>query len=261
MLPVHDALQVADIRAHLDAATLHTLRDIHVFSTLDSTNRWALQAGQCGEACFAEQQTAGRGRRGRQWQSPAGVNLYLSVRWCFAAVPPHLPLLSLVAGLAVAEALEDCAIHGHGLKWPNDVYYAGKKLGGILLEAVGSLQQVVIGIGLNVNRLPTATSAIDQPWSSLRACAGREFDRNQVVAAILTRLLPGLQVFSRLDMAQFQRNWQHWDVLHGCPVRVLAGSEVIEGIACGVDVQGQLRLEVRDGVIKAFSSADVSVRM
>ena len=269
---MHNELDAGLIRAALTADVAQLLGDIQVFASLDSTNAWALQHAQCGDVCLAEQQTAGRGRRGKAWESPAGTNVYLSLRWCFEAVPAHLPMLGLVTGLAVAEALRDCGIEGHGVKWPNDIVLPpsplageglgmGGKLGGILLEAVGSLQQVVIGIGLNVNRLPTATSAIDQPWSSLRACAGREFDRNQVVAAILTRLLLGLQVFSRLDMAQFQRNWQHWDVLHGCPVRVLAGSEVIEGIACGVDVQGQLRLEVRDGVIKAFSSADVSVRM
>ena len=262
---MHNELDAGLIRAALTADVAQLLGDIQVFASLDSTNAWALQHAQCGDVCLAEQQTAGRGRRGKAWESPAGTNVYLSLRWCFETVPAHLPMLGLVTGLAVAEALRDCGIEGHGVKWPNDIVVGGnnhlQKLGGILLEAVGSLQQVVIGIGLNVNRLPTATSAIDQPWGSLRACAGREFDRNQVVAAILTRLLPGLQVFSRLDMAQFQRNWQHWDVLHGCPVRVLAGSEVIEGIACGVDVQGQLRLEVRDGVIKAFSSADVSVRM
>ncbi len=117
------------IRRSLDEASLAALGEIHIFPELDSTNRWALQQGQCGDVCLAEQQTAGRGRRGRQWQSPPGVNLYLSLRWCFAQVPAHLPLLSLVTGLAVAEALEDCAIQGHGLKWPNDVYYAGKEAG------------------------------------------------------------------------------------------------------------------------------------
>ena len=261
MLAMHDALRVADIRAQLDTATLHALRDIHVFAALDSTNRWALQAGQCGEACFAEQQTAGRGRRGRQWQSPAGVNLYLSVRWCFAAVPPHLPLLSLVTGLAVAEALEDCAIHGHGLKWPNDVYYAGKKLGGILLEAVGSLQQVVIGIGLNVNMLPETGVDIDQPWTSLQHITGETLVRNTLAAALLQRLVKRLHAFPQLDMAQFQHDWQRWDVLAGRQVQALMGTETLQGLASGVNNQGQLRIVLRDGFIKNLSSADVSVRM
>lgn len=270
-------LDATTIRAQLTASAAEAVRGIHVFPALDSTNRWALQEGQCGEVCLAEQQTAGRGRRGRQWQSPQGVNLYLSLRWCFTAVPEQLPLLSLVTGLAVAEALQDLGLRGHGVKWPNDIVFASplgeenaafggqsplKKLGGILLEAVGSLQQVVIGIGLNVNMLPdSAEAAIDQPWTSLQQIQGKPWERNRVSAAILSRLLSRLQVFSALDMAQFHRDWQRWDVLLDTPVRVLTGGASIAGVAAGVDTQGQLRLELTDGLIKVFSSADVSVRM
>lgn len=261
MQNITDSLQVDLIRQLLDVAALSVLHDIHVFSKLDSTNRWALQEGQCGDICLAERQTAGRGRRGRQWESPAGVNLYLSLRWCFAHVPENLPILSLVTGLAVVQALEDCAITGHGLKWPNDVYYAGRKLGGILLETVGSLEQVVIGIGLNVNMLPEAGAAIDQPWVSLREIQGKTMDRNLLVAAILNHLLARLQAFPMLDVAQFHQEWQRWDVLDRSPVRVLSGSQVVEGIACGVDSRGQLLVKLNDSFIKAFSSADVSVRM
>lgn len=260
-----DELNAPLIRGMLTAEVTQGLGDIHVIARLDSTNTWVLQNAQCGDVCIAEQQTAGRGRRGKVWESPAGTNVYLSLRWCFETMPANLPMLSLVTGVAVAEALRDCGVEGHGVKWPNDIVVRRgnqlQKLGGILLEAVALSPQVVIGIGVNVNRLPTTASAIDQPWSSLRACMGWKFNRNQVIAAILTRLLPRLRVFSRLDMAQFQRHWQHWDVLQGHPVRVLAGGEVTEGIVRGVDSQGQLQLAVKAGVVKAFSSADVSVRM
>ncbi|MBU0654518.1 MAG: biotin--[acetyl-CoA-carboxylase] ligase [Gammaproteobacteria bacterium] len=260
MQPITDALQASIIRQQLGAAT-QWLHDIQVFAELDSTNRWMLQQGQCGEVCLAERQTAGRGRRGRQWESPEGVNLYLSLRWCFAQVPKNLPILSLVTGLAVVDALEDCAITGHGLKWPNDVYYAGRKLGGILLEAVGSLEQIVIGIGLNVNMLPETGAAIDQPWVSLREIHGAPMNRNTLASVIIERLLARLQTFPQLDVAQFQQEWQRRDVLDQRPVRVLSGSHVSEGVACGVDSQGQLQVRLRGGSIKTFSSADVSVRM
>lgn len=261
LLPINEALQAAGIRAQLDETTLHALHDIHVFSALDSTNRWALQQGQCGDVCLAEQQTAGRGRRGRQWQSPPGVNLYLSVRWCFTLVPQHLSLLSLVTGLAVAEALEDCAIHGHGLKWPNDVYYDGRKLGGILLEAVGSLEHVVMGIGLNVNMLPDMVAGIDQPWISLQHITGRPVERNRLAAAVLRRLFKRLQAFPTLDIAQFQQEWRQRDVLLGHQVQAFSGTETLQGLASGIDDQGQLRIILTDGLIKNLSSADVSVRM
>ncbi|WML89901.1 biotin--[acetyl-CoA-carboxylase] ligase [Thiothrix lacustris] len=261
MLPITEPLQASEIRRQLDSATLLALNDIHVFPELDSTNRWALQQGVCGDVCLAEQQSAGRGRRGRQWQSPSGVNVYLSIRWCFTPVPEHLPLLSLVTGLAVAEALEDCAIHGHGLKWPNDVYYDGKKLGGILLEAVGSLEQVVIGIGLNVNMLPEAGAEIDQPWTSLQQIAGKPVERNVLVSAVLQRLLKRLRGFSRLDMAQFQQDWRQRDVLLGRQVQAFSGTETLQGLASGINNQGQLIINFSDGSIRNLSSADVSVRM
>lgn len=256
-----DSLQASAIRVALDTATLARLRDIHIFAELDSTNRWCLQEGQCGDVCLAGQQTAGRGRRGRHWESPPGVNLYLSLRWCFAQVPEHLPILGLVVGLAVAEALEACGIHRHALKWPNDIYHSGQKLGGILLEAVGKPEQVVIGIGLNVNMPAVVGSAIDQPWTSLLAVTGEQQSRNELVAAILQRLVWRLLAFPRLDMAKFHQDWQGWDMLARRRVQVLSGAETIDGIACGLDPQGQLRLLLSNGLMKTFSSADVSVRM
>jgi BirA family biotin operon repressor/biotin-[acetyl-CoA-carboxylase] ligase len=163
--------------------------------------------------------------------------------------------------LAVAYALEDCAIHGHGLKWPNDVYYDGKKLGGILLEAVGSLEEVVIGIGLNVNMLPASGAAIDQPWTSLQQIRGEPVERHALIVAILQRLIPRLKAFPRLDMAQFQHDWQHRDLLQGREVLAHSGTETLRGLASGVDNRGQLRIILQDGSIKNLSSADVSVRL
>lgn len=262
MLPsATDALQEDAICRRLDPAVASALHGLHIFPQLDSTNRWVLQEGQCGDVCLAEQQTAGRGRRGRQWLSPPGVNLYLSLRWCFGQTPERLPMLGLVTGLAVAEALADCGLRGHGLKWPNDVYYDGEKLGGILLEAVGALEQIVIGIGLNVNMQVEAGGGIDQPWTSLRMALGGPVARNTLAAALLNRLVPRLQMFSHLDMAQFRQDWQAWDVLGQREVRVVAGSEVLLGLASGVDDRGQLRIKLYDGSIRTLSSADVSVRM
>lgn len=262
-MPMHrfDSLQAKAIHAGLEREVRAVLGGIQIFQELDSTNRWCLQEGQCGDVCLAEQQTAGRGRRGRHWESPAGVNLYLSLRWCFAQIPEHLSMLGLVVGLAVAEALDSCGIQGHSLKWPNDVYYQGKKLGGILLEAVGNLHQVVIGIGLNVNMPGVPNAAIEQPWTSLLDITGKPQSRNRLVAAILQKLLLRLQAFPQLDMAQFQQDWQGWDTLAQRQVRVLSGTQVMDGVACGVDSQGQLRILSSDGLIKNFSSADVSVRM
>lgn len=257
---MHNKLNETAIRTQLDAVTQTGLRTIHVFTQLDSTNRWCLQEGQCGDVCLAEQQTAGRGRRGRAWESPAGGNIYLSLRWCFDSVPEQLPMLGLVVGIAVAEALQDVGIRGHRVKWPNDITHQGKKLGGILLETVDTSQTVVIGIGLNVN-MQTCAETIDQPWTSLQIIHAQTFDRNLIVAAVLRRLLPRLHTFSALDMAQFQHDWLDWDMLFGHSVRVLSGNTTMEGLARGIDQQGQLRVELNDGSVTVFSSADISVRM
>ena len=256
-----EPLRASEIRRRLSTGVLWSLEEIHVFPELESTNAWALQHGVCGDVCLADQQTAGRGRRGREWQSPAGMNVYLSVRWCFKPVPEYLPLLSLVTGLAVADALEDCAIHGHGLKWPNDLYYDGKKLGGILLEAVGSPKDVVIGIGLNVNMLLESGAAIDQPWTSLQQIRGEPVERHALIVAILQRLIPRLKAFPRLDITQFQHDWQRRDLLQGREVLVQSGTETLQGLASGVDNRGQLKITLYDGSIKNLSSADVSVRL
>ena len=234
---------------------------LQIFNQLPSTNQWLLEHGQCGDVCLTEQQTAGRGRRGRVWDSPAGLNIYLSLKYCFAAIPEHLGMLGLSIGLSVAEALAQCGICQHGVKWPNDIYIQQQKVGGILLEAVGALQQVVVGIGLNVNVQPQHNSLITQPWTSLAAEQGQTLNRNHLIAALLNQLSADFQTFSSLNMAEFQRHWQRWDVLDQQPVRVMAGNEHYEGIACGIDSQGQLRLQRPNGSITTFSSADVSVRM
>lgn len=260
-MPFTEALDATQIYENLPSSHHAALGEIHIFEQLDSTNAWALQHGQCADVCLAEQQLAGRGRRGRDWVSPAGVNVYFSLRWCFAEVPQNLPLLSLMTGVAVAQALQDCGLQRHGIKWPNDIYYQGNKLGGILLESIGSLQQVVLGIGLNVNLLAETDVAIDQAWTSWYEIQGTPLSRNTLVAALLNRLLPRLQQFVTQDTASLLAEWQHWDLLRHCEVKVFSADKTYLGIASGVDSQGQLRISLNNGQIKVFSSADVSVRM
>ncbi|MEZ5478414.1 MAG: biotin--[acetyl-CoA-carboxylase] ligase [Thiolinea sp.] len=184
------------------------------------------------------------------------------MRWCFATVPAHYGLLSLVTGIAVAQALQVRGLHGHGLKWPNDLYHDGRKLGGILLQTAQPLQQVVIGIGLNVNMLPEQVEglAIDQPWTSLVAALGRSEDRHALLATLLEQLIPALQAFPQLDAAEFSRNWTQWDLLAGRTVRVQDGMNIVHGQAQGLDAQGQLQLLTADGQLRSFAAADVSVR-
>jgi BirA family biotin operon repressor/biotin-[acetyl-CoA-carboxylase] ligase len=245
----------------LAPAVKATVQAIHIFPQLDSTNTWLLeQPNACFSVCLAEEQTAGRGRRGRVWQSPKAGNIYFSLRWCFEQVPANYGCLGLVVGVAVAEALAAYGLQGQMLKWPNDIYYQGQKLGGILLQTAQPLQQVVIGIGLNTGMPREAGANIDQAWCDLSEILQQSIDRNHLVAAILEQLIPALQTFPDFKMANFKQQWQRWDWLDNQAVSVNTGQEILQGLACGLDEQGQLQLVLADGSRRAFSSADVSVR-
>lgn len=253
-------LDRAAILACLPADVAAEVGELQIFSELASTNEWLLEQGGCDDVCLAEQQTAGRGRRGRVWQSPSHKNICFSLRWCFTAVPAHYGSLSLQVGLAVARALQEAGLNGHGLKWPNDIYYNGRKLGGILLQTAQPLQQVVIGIGLNVNMQTGDGEAIDQPWCSLAEILGKDVDRNHLLALLLKHLLPALKAFPTLDKTQFAADWRQWDILRNREVRVHAAANVFHGQVQGINEQGQLDVLLNSGKQQFFSSADVSVR-
>ena len=243
-----------------------TFPNIHIFNHVDSTNTWLKQNGTCGDVCIAEQQTAGRGRRGNQWLSPNAENIYLSINACFATMPSHLSLLSLVVGLSIVNALQKIGLSDHGVKWPNDIYWQGQKMGGILIESVTSSPKkraglsVVIGIGLNINMPALAGEKIDQPWVSLSKILDRRIDRNQLLALLLEQLLDDLQGFEQLDLALFEQQWQQWDVLNGQPVNILRQYEALAGIVQGLDRQGRIGVRLESGELRYFSSAEIRLK-
>ncbi len=238
--------------------------DIH--PTVDSTNRLLMERRAAGLAsgfvCLAEHQSAGRGRRGRAWVSPFGANLYLSVLWRFELGPEALAALSLVVGVCIAETLRREGVTGVGLKWPNDVYWEGRKLAGILLEMSGESSgycDVVVGVGINVNMPRAAGGAIDQPWVDLGTIGGRPLDRNRLAAGVLDRLLPGLTTFAMEGFEPFRVLWNELDIVSGRPVAVLTPHGTVCGTATGVDAGGALLLE-SDGRVQRYISGEVSLR-
>ena len=160
-----------------------------VNSTNDSVRSLQPTGSFHGAAVFAETQTAGRGRRGRKWYSPAGVNLYCSLGWHFQCPMAALSGLSLMVGAMLAEAIAQCCSVDVQLKWPNDLYFGEKKLGGVLIEFLGESygrQAVVIGMGLNVAMPVSAAVALDRPWTDLSKASGQDIDRNRLGAEVLT---------------------------------------------------------------------------
>jgi BirA family biotin operon repressor/biotin-[acetyl-CoA-carboxylase] ligase len=201
--------------------------------------------------CCAEQQTAGRGRRGRQWVSPFASNLYLSLLWQFEEGAAALEGLSLAVGVAVARALEAAGLPAVQLKWPNDILHDDAKLGGVLLEMLGDAAgacQVVIGVGLNVKMPPEAARDIDQQWTDIESLSGGEHPgRNALLAAMLNELLPLAARFAAQGFPPWRAQWQSLDAYDGRSVVLQAGSKKLAGVARGVDERGALLLETDQG--------------
>jgi BirA family transcriptional regulator, biotin operon repressor / biotin---[acetyl-CoA-carboxylase] ligase len=259
-----DLLSEAAIIAQLSEAARARL-NIRCLLQTDSTNARAMNAAGEGHASglvlLAEQQTAGRGRRGRQWVSPFGANIYMSVVWQFAGGAAALSGLSLAVGVACARALRSAGLAEVGLKWPNDLLVSGRKLGGILLEMIGDPAgdcQVVIGIGLNIGMTEAEAGAIDQPWVAAREL-GVTRSRSELVALLLNALVHVLEAFAREGFAGLRAEWEAMDIYKDAPVALLSVSQSVEGVARGVDDSGALLLETDRG-LQAFHGGEVSLR-
>ena len=255
------------IRAGLPAAIEKCTGLIEVHWELDSTSSEIQRRLGTGlpdlSFVLAETQTAGRGRRGRSWLSPPGLNLYVSFLKRFDQGFAAMAGLSLAVGVMAMRALDDLGIRTAGLKWPNDVLAGDAKLAGILVELSGEYQgpcAAVIGLGLNL-RLPEAVrEQASQPVTDLAALAGGDApDRNAVAGAMLARLVEGLLDFEREGFAAFIDDYARFDLLLGVPLRVVGPREEFTGIGEGVDARGALRVRTADGLID-IDSAEVSVR-
>ncbi|HXD38058.1 MAG TPA: biotin--[acetyl-CoA-carboxylase] ligase [Rhodanobacter sp.] len=265
-------LQMLDarrIRVALPAPWARSLGALEVHGELDSTSS-ELQRRLAGAAdlsmVLAESQVAGRGRRGRGWLSPPGLNLYLSCLKRFAPGFAALSGLSLAIGVIVLRALDALGIAGAGLKWPNDVLAAdgGGKLAGILVELSGEYQgpcAAIVGIGLNLRLTPDLHRQAGQPASDLASlCAGSPPDRNRVAAALIAALAQGLGEFEREGFAAFAADYARHDLLRGQPLRLSGAHGAFEGVGAGVDARGALQLRMPDGGLRRIDSADVTVR-
>lgn len=242
---------------------------LEVHWELDSTSSELQRRGADApdfSVILAETQLAGRGRRGRGWLSPPGVNLYLSCLKRFDSGFAALSGLSLTVGVAVLRALERLGIDGAGLKWPNDVLTRDghAKLAGILVELSGEYQgpsAAVIGIGLNLRLPDAARAAAGQAVADLAELAGgTPPDRNRVAATLIVELHRALETFAREGFAGFVDDFAGHDLLCGRALRAQGPREQIEGVGEGVDARGALRLRRADGELLRIDSADVSVR-
>lgn len=258
------------IRAALPATAIDRLNYLTVLPETDSTNAAVSRLPaelQHTHAILAERQTRGRGRRARNWHSPAGGNIYLSLGWRFDSSEVPLGTLPLAVAVCICRALARAGLEAYAIKWPNDILVQQKKLAGVLVElqSTGNGPALaVIGIGLNV-RMPgdgITESSIDRPWTDLASHLpeASSIDRNSIAAWLLDELLGGLDRFESSGFESFTAAWQGLDILNGSKVQLEHAGEFIDGTARGIDELGGLLLETADRKVKAYHSGEASVR-
>ncbi len=256
-----DLLSADDIKQALIPAASDAVKQLDVLTQIDSTNTEIARAHYThGAVLLAERQTAGRGRRGRAWVSPVAANLYLSIRWGFSGGIASLEGLSLAVGVVLAEALSDLGVSGVELKWPNDLWVQGKKLGGILIEIGGDVNgdcHAIVGVGLNVKMPSKLTEKIDQAWVDL-AALGYRSGRNQLAASVVNKLVGLLSDYQQVGFGGYRAQWLERNALAGRPVSV-SGSQSLQGVVSGVTVSGGLLL-VNDAGEHVVNGGEVSVR-
>lgn len=222
--------------------------DIVLLAVTDSTNRVAMEMAENGAkhgtVVVADAQTDGRGRMGRRWVSPSGKNLYVSLLLRPSVPAVDAPQLALVAGVALADAVEAMGVPA-SLKWPNDLYCGGRKSAGILAEMASDtdgVRHVVIGVGVNVNMAETDFPPdLRGTATSLRIRAGRAFRRVDVLARILDAIGTRYVEFLEGGFASLHDDWDRRDFLRGRRILLRRQGGEAWGTADGLDTIGALR--------------------
>ena len=215
--------------------------------------------------CFAEHQTAGKGRLGRKWFSPFAQNIYLSILWQFFREPHELSGLGLVTAVTIVETLKDYGIkNGLSLKWPNDVLWQNRKLAGILIELSGETHHVynaIIGVGLNVNMPQKIEEKIDQPWCDVAQITNSIPKRNKLAGLLLNHLLSALTIYQNLGLKPFIKKWQKLDATYGKKVTIITPQQKILGVGLGIDEKGYFLLKDNHNKILTFASGEISLKL
>lgn len=260
-----ELLEKDRISSLLVSSAVHDIADLTLLKLVDSTNSYLMRQEPSNgiSVCFAEFQTAGRGRRGRQWVSPFASNIYLSLRLSISSGLGAVEGLSLAVGVAVAHALHELGVADVQLKWPNDVLWSGKKLGGILIEVVGDPSGVchlVVGLGLNLRTEKSMTDAIDQPWVALDTILSVPLSRNRVAACLLNHIIPLLSDYEMRGFVGYKSAWESLNAHANQQVDLFMGSVHMAGLVRGVNAAGALLLETDKG-LEVFHGGEVSLRV
>ena len=260
-----DILSQAEIESRI--STEWAGRNVSYFRETDSTNTQAKRLGEegapAGTLVAADRQMAGKGRRGRSWDSPPGRDIYMSLLLRPDIRPSDAPMLTLVMALSVAEAIRERTGIDARIKWPNDIVAGGKKLCGILTEMSAEMDYInyiVIGVGINVNQ-PSFPEDIADRATSLMLEAGRSFPRAPLIAAVMERFEEDYSRFLETnDLSGMREAYNELLVNVGRQVRVLEPGHEYTALSSGINDRGELLVQREDGSREAVFAGEVSVR-
>jgi BirA family biotin operon repressor/biotin-[acetyl-CoA-carboxylase] ligase len=257
------------IFSYIDADVKPLIKQITLHTEVDSTNQYLLnmidQDDFHGCITLAEYQTEGRGRRGNAWISPFAGGISLSMGWHFDPAPEPLALVSLGAGVAVIRALRRIGIFDAGLKWPNDVVWQYRKLGGTLVEMRAESAgpcKIIIGIGINYS-FPKELSyspGIDQPWVDIATIQQPAVLRNKFTAILISEILRLIINNSGRDDSGIIEEWRRYDCMKGKFAKLALPDRTVSGLIQGVDDNGTLIMSINGGLEK-FNSGEISLRL
>lgn len=260
-----DVITAEELKSQLD--TQWAGQKIIYYDETDSTNIRAKQLGEDGmphgTLAVADKQSAGRGRRGRGWETPKGCNISMSILLRPEIPPVKAPMLTLVMAQSVAEGLKESTGVDVQIKWPNDIVLHGKKLVGILTEMsteIDYINHVVIGVGINVN-MTEFPEELKEKATSLKIEIGQAIKRSPIIAAVMRSFEKNYSLFIEAgDLRPIQDAYNSLLVNRGKEVRILGAKEEYNAFALGVNEEGELLVRREDGTEEAIYAGEVSVR-
>lgn len=262
MLTDNPVLDAGGLKASIAKVAADGPLTLLYFDSCESTNIECLKLAEHNTVVIAEHQTAGRGRRGKNWHSPSSQNIYCSIGLNKSIKAEYLGLISLQVGVCIVKVLQAMGIDEVSLKWPNDVLLQGRKLGGILIETRATTQNnfyLVIGFGLNINLHTSDLKHIDQPAIGLNQQSSKLLDRQELLSALIGRILQDVMEFDLHMIDSLIANFNQFDELQGKQVRVKTAGGEITGVHLGIQRTGHIQVQTSRG-LKSFSSAEISLR-
>jgi BirA family biotin operon repressor/biotin-[acetyl-CoA-carboxylase] ligase len=234
------------------------------FDTIDSTNTWTKNNAHTLDphqfTCVtAQEQTAGRGRRSRQWVSPKGQNIYATLYFCVPRKNTYTHNLGQVLSLSCSTVLKKKGFQPQ-IKWPNDLLLAGKKFAGILTETVEFEEHIgiVLGIGINVNMAGEWIRTIDQPATSLAQLSGQTWALEQILEPLLQQFINDLHLLQKEGFKAFHKQYVELLAYKDQPITCQDGRKTIQGIFHAIDEEGRLNLLLPSGEIVALTAGEIT---